>query len=164
MSCEILCSPEISKTVENFLKPDDYLRVRMTTQNIDNFKFGNGVSLVDKLLALQKDGIIITIVIGKLPGRKDRKHLKRDLFIPLIKKGFYIYYNPKVHLKMILIESKTYKNALLMSSNISRGGLFYRFEVGVSFLCLDEIKFKKLDSFFDHVVGDEETRELKDVI
>jgi len=72
-------------------------------------------------------GTRVTIVVGELPEKeKDKK-----FFIRLLNGGAKIYYNKRVHVKLILIDRRSYQEVLLMTANLTKTGLYRNYEAGI---------------------------------
>jgi phosphatidylserine/phosphatidylglycerophosphate/cardiolipin synthase-like enzyme len=94
-------------------------------------------------------GAIVTVVVGNKPRERDI-----DFYEQLLDEGIEIYYNDKVHAKVILVEGKDGENsALIMSANLTTTGLHYKYEVGVFLSSLEDKSYKKLRAYTSQIVG-----------
>ena len=159
-SISLLVESDIACAIDSILKISNLNRVRITSLYIENVELTNGNKLLDRLLELVKKGTDVTILIGQKPKRS---HWRR-FFEELEKFGVNLYYNWRIHSKMLLLDCLTEKVALLSSANYTHGGLRFKHEVGVCLKDLTLSKYNKLGDFFNNVVGSEETRVLKDVV
>lgn len=139
ISIELLCDSDIVKAVNDALNLTDFKRVRITSLYIENAELLNDEKLFSVLLGLVKKGITVTILIGQ---KLKRNHWVR-FFEELDSFGIKLYYNRRVHSKMILLDSPNKRVALILSANLTHGGLHYRYESGVYLKYLDDNKYKK---------------------
>lgn len=134
-------------------------RVRILCLNIEDVDILNDLRVSRMLLKLLASDVVVTIIVGEKPGKKKRRFFRR-----LYEFGANLHYNKKVHAKMILTEGKKKNLAVIMSANITRGGLHYKHEVGVLLSDLTEFKYEKLRNYSNGILGAEETRWLLHVV
>jgi phosphatidylserine/phosphatidylglycerophosphate/cardiolipin synthase-like enzyme len=135
-------------------------KIRISSLYVENVELKEGRKFLDELLRIAKKEIEITILIGTKPKKT---HWIR-FFEELSQFGIKLYYNGRVHSKIILLYGEKTNIALIGSSNFTHGGLAHRYEAGVFLKDLANEKFYKLETYFNNVIGDEETRVLQDVV
>lgn len=156
----LLCDKEIAAAIDEMLKVANLERVRITSLNVENVQLLDGRKFLDILLDLVRKGITVTILIGAKPKLK---HWIK-FFEKLESFGVNLFYNWRIHSKMLLLDSSDENAALISSANLTHGGLHFRHEVGVCLKDLPLRKHNKLGEFFNSVVGSDETRVLRDVV
>jgi phosphatidylserine/phosphatidylglycerophosphate/cardiolipin synthase-like enzyme len=134
-------------------------RVRILCLTIEDVEILNDVRVSEMLLKLLTRDVVVTIIVGEKPGKK-----KRRFFRKLYEFGANLHYNEKVHAKVVLMEGKKEKLAVIMSANITTGGLHYKHEVGVLLFNLTEFKYEKLRNYSNSILGADETRWLLHVV
>jgi len=130
-------------------------RVRMLTLNFSDFELFRGITLREIIKRLARRGVITTIVVGSKPSKKDTTSYEEQIrfYEELLDEGVEIYYNDKVHAKVILAEGKTENSALIMSANLTKSGLFYNYEAGVFLSPLKDEDYKSLRNYTSDIVG-----------
>jgi len=134
-----------SKTIPN--------RIRIISYSLENVKISDGLKLEDLLSKLAMRGATISIVIGQMPAKK----VKRVL-VNLNKMGINVYYNRRAHAKIILVEGiENY--AIIMTANVTHGGLYYNYEAGI-LMRLSEDIHRKIRDYTNNIIGSEETEDM----
>ena len=151
---------DIACAIDAILDISGLNRVRITSLYIENVELTNGNKLLDRLLELVKKGTEVTILIGRRPNLS---HWIR-FFEELETFGVNLYYNRRIHSKMLLLDCRDEKVVLMSSANYTHGGLHYKHEVGVCLKDLSLGKYNKLGEFFNYVLGSEETQVLRNVV
>lgn len=157
---EMLCNREIAPAIDRILHTSNLKRIRVSSLYVENVELKEGRKFLDELLKIAKNNVEVTILVGQKP---QRGHWIR-FFENLEAFGINLYYNRLVHSKILLLYGAETKVALIGSSNFTHGGLVLRFEVGVCLSDLADEKFYKLETYFNSVIGSEETRVLRDVV
>ena len=154
MQCTVLVSngaqDELRKSIVQILGgKKNFWRVRIFTQNFSNAKLNGRLTLKEIIKSLKSLGAIVTVVVGSKPRENDI-----EFYEELLDEGVQIYYNDKVHAKLILAEAKDGKNvALVMSANLTNTGLRYKYEVGVHLSYLEDKVYKKLRAYTSQIIG-----------
>lgn len=141
-------------------------------------------SLRKKLNLLLSQGARITIILGSNPQRFDHKiriikqkykeefveeeikrceHFKKnenEFYKDLVSRGARIYWNKRVHAKMILVESGNQRIVLIMSSSLTKTGLHRNYEIGIYFPNAKKLIFDNLNSYITHILQLSTTRPL----
>jgi len=124
-------------------------RVRMLTLNFSDFELFKGITLREIIKRLARRGVITTIVVGGKPVKEEDKSFCEEL----LDEGVEIYFNDRVHAKVILAEGKKENSAIIMSANLTKSGLFYKYEVGVFLSPLNYEDYKSLRDYTSDIVG-----------
>jgi phosphatidylserine/phosphatidylglycerophosphate/cardiolipin synthase-like enzyme len=157
---ELLCNEEIAPAIDSILQTGNLKKIRVSSLYVENVELKEGRKFLDELLGIAKKDIEVTIIIGQKPSKG---HWRR-FFEELYEHGIKLYYNYRVHSKMILLYGEKTNLAFIGSSNFTHGGLALRYEASVFLKGLDDEKFYKLENHFNKVIGAEDTRVLKDVV
>ncbi len=144
---------EIRSIICEFLKTDTKIKsLRLITYRLENIRILNNTLLEDLLSALAKRNVIVSVVIGEMPSRKIK-----SMLLNLYRSGVKIYYNRRAHLKLILSDMEKEKILLVMTANVTHGGLFYNYEVGILFKPAEDSFYQKIREYTNKIIGSEET-------
>jgi len=93
--------------------------------------------------------------VGGLPKKeKDRK-----FFLKLLDRGAKIYYNKRVHVKLIIVNRRSHQEVLLMTANLTRTGLYRNHEAGI-LISSDRNFYNKAEKFIIEILKSPATRPL----
>jgi len=153
---KVVCGgDEIRGTINYIFSLEKELkRIRLISYALENVRVIGDTILEEFLYKLALKGVMISVVIGQMPAKEVKKVL-----LKLRRFGINIYYNRRAHAKIILVEGKGKNYAIIMSANITHGGLYYNYEAGVS-LKLSEDVYMKLREYTNDILGNEETVDL----
>jgi phosphatidylserine/phosphatidylglycerophosphate/cardiolipin synthase-like enzyme len=157
---EFLCNEEIAPAVDAILQTNDVKKIRVSSLYVENVELREGRKFLDELLRIAKKDIEVTVLVGHKPKR----HHWLRFFEELSQFGIKLYYNSRVHSKIILLYGEKTNIALIGSHNFTHGGLVHQYEAGVFLKDLANEKFYKLEDYFNNVIGAEDTRVLRDVV
>lgn len=132
----------------------DPRRVRLLTLNFSDFELFRGLTLGQIIKRLARKGVKTTVVVGSKPkiGGKNYQDLA-DFYEELLDEGVEIYYNDRVHAKVILAEGGKENSALIMSANLTMTGLSYNYEMGVLLSPLEDGEYESLRNYTNDIVG-----------
>lgn len=121
---------------------------------LEDVELVNGVTLTALLRKLALKNVAISLVVGRIPEAKTKSRI-----LQLRKLGANVFYNPRAHAKLVLVEGKVENLAIITSANITHGGLYYNYEIG-TLLRFSAEDYLRLRGYIIRVIGAEETEEL----
>jgi phosphatidylserine/phosphatidylglycerophosphate/cardiolipin synthase-like enzyme len=125
----------------------NYWRIRILTLNFSDVELSS-TTLREIIKRHRNKGAKITVVVGSKPEEKDK-----DFYEELLDEGVEIFFNDKVHAKVILAEEKSKASALIMSANLTRSGLYYNYEAGVLVPSLKRKDYNNLREYTSNIIG-----------
>ena len=145
----------IRNTLINLIKTyeEDIYRIRLLSYRWEDIKI-NDKKFLDflKKLAISR-GVTITLITGENPINRKKLRKVKKAFRELIKVGVSVFYNKKAHLKLAIIESERKNFIIMMSSNITHGGLYYHYEIGILMIPNTQI-YNYIIDYVNEIISD----------
>jgi len=134
MVVEAYCDRQIPAVVENLLayQRDAPIHIRLVSQSVHDFRLPDGRLFSEKLkqLVTFKDAKITMLVNpDKMQAENDR-----ELLAEFENMGVKVHLKKGLHAKLVLLDSRKDKAALIMSANLTPTSLWKRKEIAVYIL------------------------------
>lgn len=129
--------------------------IRILTHTIAPLSL-EGVPLLNKLRMLTAGGVTVTIIFGQKPERmrpKEKQNLKE-----LVEANVKVYYNRRMHAKLILASTKGGAEFVLGSANLTTSALTYSHEIGVRAFQLERNTYDALMAYVNGMLTLRQTK------